>query len=106
MTFLEYMPRPINTKKVKLDHELLQLTELLAEHAHDVWAEQRLSEGWTWGTTRDDINKKHPDLVSYCQLPESEKVYDRQAALQTLKAIIALGYRIERSNADLYPTRF
>jgi len=29
-------------------------------------------------------------------LPESEKEYDRNAAMETLKAIVALGYRLER----------
>ena len=44
---------------------------------------------------RDDAAKKHPDLVPYDDLPESEKHYDRDTAMETLKAIIALGYRIE-----------
>jgi ryanodine receptor 2 len=39
----------------------------------------------------------HPGLVPYAELPESEKDYDRNTALQTLAAIIALGYRIERA---------
>lgn len=91
-----YEPRPIDTSKVELPEELLQLTEQLAENAHDNWARRRLSEGWTWGPVRDDAAKKHPDLVPYGDLPESEKHYDRDTAMETLKAIIALGYRIQR----------
>jgi hypothetical protein len=34
--------------------------------------------------------------VPYEALPGSKKTYDRNAAMQTLKALIALGYRIER----------
>jgi RyR domain len=45
---------------------------------------------------RDYQAKKHPRLVSYEELPESEKEYDRHAAMGTLKAMLALGYRIER----------
>jgi hypothetical protein len=30
---------------VQLSENLHALTELLARHAHDVWAQQRLSEG-------------------------------------------------------------
>ena len=30
------------------------------------------------------------------QLPESEKQYDRNSAMETLKAIVSLGYRIEK----------
>ena len=76
-----------------LSPELLALTERLAENAHDIWAARRMAEGWTCGPKRDDAAKKHPDLVPYADLPESEKQYDRNAAMETLKAIVALGYR-------------
>jgi hypothetical protein len=91
-----YEPRPIDTSKVNLSAELQDLTEQLAENAHDNWARRRLSEGWTWGARRDDAAKKHPDLVPYGELSEAEKHYDRDTAMETLRAIIALGYRIER----------
>jgi ryanodine receptor 2 len=91
-----YEPRPIHTSKVGLSEDLLQLTEQLAENAHDNWAKLRMAQGWTWGPARDDKAKKHPCLVPYAELPDSEKQYDRDTAMETLKAIIALGYRIER----------
>jgi RyR domain len=90
----KYEPRPIDTASVELDGQLLELTEHLARHAHDVWALQRLSDGWTWGASRSDSAKTHPCLIPYEQLPESEKVYDRKTALETIKAVIAIGYRI------------
>jgi class 3 adenylate cyclase/tetratricopeptide (TPR) repeat protein len=92
---MDYQPRPIDTSTVELGRELLELTERLAENAHEVWALQRLDDGWRPGPRRDDSKKEHPGLVPYHDLVESEKVYDRNAVLQTLKAIIALGYRIE-----------
>ena len=92
-----YEPRPIDTSRVELDQELQQLTERLAENAHDHWARRRMAEGWTFGRVRDDAAKKHPDLVPYDQLTEPEKEYDRETAMQTLRAMIALGWRIERS---------
>lgn len=91
-----YIPQPINTKAVILSQELTELTERLAENTHDIWAKQRLSDGWTWGPERDDKTKKHPDLIPYADLPESEKEYDRMTAMETLKAIVAIGYRIEK----------
>jgi ryanodine receptor 2 len=93
---MSYTPRPIDTSKVALTPDIQALTERLAEHAHDIWAAQRLAQGWTHGPQRDDAAKRHPCLVPYADLPESEKEYDRAAALQTLKAIIALGYRITK----------
>lgn len=91
-----YKPIPIDTSAVYLPAELLELTERLAENAHDVWAVGRMEEGWTWGQQRDDTAKKHPDLVAYAELSESEKEYDRKTAMETLKAIVALGYRITK----------
>ena len=93
---MSYEPKPIDTSQVKLGGDLTDLIEVLAGNAHDVWGRQRLAEGWTWGPERNDTEKKHPNLVPYEQLPESEKDYDRNMVLLTVKAIIALGYRIEK----------
>jgi len=93
----DYTPSPIDTSSVELSEEILALTERLAEHTHDIWAQGRLAAGWTYGPVRDDPHKRHPCLVAYDELPESEKQYDRNTALGTLKAIITLGYRITRS---------
>jgi hypothetical protein len=93
---VQYRPQPIDTANVALPPELLALTERLAEHTHDTWAQRRLAEGWTYGPRRDDARKQHPGLVPYAQLSRAEKEYDRATALQTLKAVLALGYRIVR----------
>ena len=96
---MSYEPQPIDTSSVSLTPEVLDLRELLAENAHDHWALQRMADGWTYGPQRDDDQKRHPCLVPYEELPESEKEYDRNAAIETLKAILALGYRIERAGS-------
>lgn len=89
-----YRPNAIDASAVALPGEMSELTERLAENAHDIWAAQRMADGWSFGPKRDDAAKKHPCLVPYAELPDSEKEYDRIAALGTLKAILALGYRI------------
>lgn len=88
-----YVPHPIDTSQVSLG-EVQPLLEDLAKNAHEVWAQKRIEDGWTPGPQRDDTQKKHPCLVPYEQLPESEKEYDRALVNQTLKTILALGYRI------------
>jgi RyR domain len=93
---MPYEPKPIDTANVTLTKEVLDLTEQLAKHAHDIWSLQRIKDAWKLGPKRDDAKKEHPCLVAYEELPDSEKQYDRNAALQTLKAIMALGYRIEK----------
>lgn len=94
---MTYKPRPIDTSGVKLSHELEELVERLAANNHDHWALKRIGEGWRLGPNRDDESKTHPDLVPYDELPESEKEYDRRSVSETLKAIVAVGYKIERS---------
>ena len=93
---MKYEPRPIDTSEVRLPRELSELTEKLAGNSHDNWARQRLAEGWRYGPNRDDDRREHPDLVPYDELPESEKEYDRTTAMETLKAIVVLGYSIEK----------
>ena len=89
-----YQPKPINTDDVALTDELIDLTEKIAANVHEVWALGRVSEGWSYGEKRDDQLKQTPCLVPYDELPESEKEYDRKTAMETLKLVIALGYKI------------
>ena len=92
-----YIPKPIDTSDINLPADLLDLTEKIAENVHENWAAGRIAEGWTYGEKRDDTNKVTPCLVSYSELSESEKSYDRNTALETLKLIVALGYKIEKA---------
>ena len=91
-----YKPAPVDTSDVKLPAQLLALTEQIAENVPENWAASRIAEGWCYGPCRDDEKKLTPCLVPYCELPEVEKDYDRHTALETLKTIIKLGYRIEK----------
>ena len=96
----KYTPSPISTEEVTLPLELGKLVEQLAENNHDHWARQRIEAGWTYGLERDDASKTHPDLVPYEDLPEGEKEYDRITVIETLKAILTLGYQIVPSRTD------
>jgi hypothetical protein len=90
----EYRPNPIDTSSVVLPAEISELIEKLAENTHEIWSEQRLKDGWTYGSERDDQLLMHPCLVPYNELPETEKIYDRNTAAETLKCMIAMGFRI------------
>ncbi|UCE49216.1 MAG: hypothetical protein JSW47_03560 [Phycisphaerales bacterium] len=93
---MTYSPDPIDTSGVELNPSLSELIERLAANNHDHWALQRIAEGWRFGLDRNDKTKTHPDLVPYEELQDSEKEYDRRSVIETLKAIIALGYRVEK----------
>lgn len=79
-----YKPKPI---VVDLPADISALTERLSESCHDTWALAKIAEGLT----------DHPDLVPYSELSEATKDYDRKSAMGTLRAIYALGYRIEKA---------
>ena len=96
-----YTPNPIDTGDIRLPDELLELTEQIAENVHEVWAAARIGEGWTLGSVRDDEKKITPCLVPYADLPEFEKDYDRNTALQTLRLIVKLGYRITKTHKEV-----
>ena len=91
-----YIPRPIDLSDIELPDGLKQLVELLARNVHETWAQNRINEGWTYGPERNDTLKHHPCLVSYDELSEIEKDYDRNTAVATLKTIIKLGWTIEK----------
>lgn len=93
-----YTPKPIDTSDVELPEDLLQLKEKIAENVHEVWSVGRMAEGWTYGEVKDLEKKTTPQLVSYSELPEEEKDFDRNTAFETLKLIIKLGYTIRKES--------
>ena len=98
-----YNPKPIDLSDVELTEDLNELREAIAENAHDVWAVERQAQGWTYGDQRDDNKKETPCMVPYSQLPDSEKTFDRDMAMNTLKLVRKLGYDlIKREETELY----
>ncbi len=91
-----YVPAPIEVGSVELPDELAELVETMARNVHEVWAQSRISQGWTFGEKRDDDKKHHPCLVPYDELPDIEKSYDRDTAVGTLKLIYKLGFKIKK----------
>ena len=89
-----YIPKPAQTDNVVLSAELNDLVEAMAKNVHDVWAQSRMEQGWSYGPERNDALKHHPCLVAYEELPEVEKAYDRDTAVGTLKLILKLGFKI------------
>lgn len=92
----QYKPKPINTKDIVLPTELNNLIEEMSKNVHEVWAQTRISQGWTYGEERNDAEKKHPCLVPYEELSEEEKAYDRNTSIETIKLILKLGFKISR----------
>jgi len=95
---VSYVPDPIDTSSVHVSQEIRALGEKLARNTHELWAQQRLRDGWRYGPQRNDERKEHPMLRPYDEIPESEKVYDRIVSMEAIKAILAMGFKIVRDD--------
>ena len=91
-----YVPQPMDTGNVQLPAELDELVEKIAKNVHDVWAQSRMEEGWTYGEERSDREKKHPGLIPYDELSEEEKDYDRATSGEAIRLILKMGYTITK----------
>lgn len=92
----EYIPTPMDTQSIQIPEELKSLVEEMSKNVHEVWAQTRISQGWTYGEERNDAGKKHPCLVPYEELSEEEKEYDRNTSVETIKLILKLGFKISK----------
>jgi len=89
-----YIPKPEDTSNVVLSDEILSLTESIARNTHENWAKNKIEDGWTYGKELDEVKKTHPCLTEYENLSESDKEYDRVTAMEAIKLLIKLGYKI------------
>ena len=91
-----YKPKPIDTKQITIPTDIQLLEEILAKNTHEIWAQQRVNQGWRYGAKRNDDKKEHPNLIKYELLSEEDKDYDRNTAREIIKAVISLGYTIKK----------
>ena len=91
-----YTPKPEDTSFVVLPEEIEQLTEIIAKNTHENWAKNKLDDGWVYGECIDVTKKTHPCLIEYENLREEEKHYDRITAMETIKLLIKMGYKITK----------
>lgn len=91
-----YKPNPIDTSGIEIPEYLKPLVEEIAKNVHEVWSKSRIEQGWVYGEVKDSVKKTTPCLVPYEELSEEEKDYDRHTALETIKVVMKLGYKIKK----------
>ncbi|MFT4177442.1 MAG: ATP-binding cassette domain-containing protein [Luteolibacter sp.] len=64
--------------------------EELAACEHYRWMASRVLNGWSYGNPRDDVAKRHPDLLAYHELSEPTREKDR-ACVRALAVILQRG---------------
>lgn len=70
--------------------------ERMAEMEHGRWNVERLLDGWTYGTVKDVLKKISPYLVSWKELSDGVKKWDRQAVVEIPVLLAGIGMEIYR----------
>ncbi len=91
-----YIPKPLDTSDVSLPDDIREISEMIAKNTHEQWAVQKIKDGWKWGENLDEEAKTHPCLIEYERLLEEDKEYDRVTALEAIKVLLKLGYKITK----------
>ncbi|XP_072558334.1 ryanodine receptor 1-like isoform X2 [Paramormyrops kingsleyae] len=90
-----YKPAPLDLNHVKLTPNQNTLVERLAENGHNVWARDRVRQGWTYSIVQDIANKRNPRLVPYNLLDDKTKKTNRDTVCAAVRTLIGYGYNIE-----------
>ncbi|XP_029973170.1 ryanodine receptor 3 [Salarias fasciatus] len=95
-----YKPTPLDLSDIKLTPGQELLVDKLAENAHNVWAKDRIKQGWTYGIQQDLKSKRNPRLVPYVLLDERTKKSNRDSLREAIRTLIGYGYNIEPSDQE------
>jgi len=93
-----YLPSPLSSSEFRLSADLMKLSKTLATNTHNVWAKNLIGTGWTFGRDKDPEKKLHPHLLPFDSLSYEGAKYNIDMAVETLKVIQALGYKITRKH--------
>ncbi|XP_061157949.1 LOW QUALITY PROTEIN: ryanodine receptor 3-like [Syngnathus typhle] len=95
-----YKPSPLDLSDMKLTPGQELLVDKLAENAHNVWAKDRIKQGWTYGIQQDLKSKRNPRLVPYALLDERTKKSNRDSLREAIRTLIGYGYNVEPSDQE------
>ncbi|RXN14577.1 ryanodine receptor 3-like protein [Labeo rohita] len=95
-----YKPSPLDLSEVKLSAGQELLVDKLSENAHNVWAKDRIKQGWTYGIQQDVKSKRNPRLVPYALLDERTKKSNRDSLREAIRTLIGYGYNVEPPDQD------
>ncbi|XP_037033206.1 ryanodine receptor isoform X4 [Bradysia coprophila] len=96
----QYNPQPINTSNITLDNDLNSIVQKFSEHYHDAWASRKMEAQWQFGDSWSDSSKTHPRLKPYGMLNDYERERYKEPVRDCLKALLALNWSVEHSDAD------
>ncbi|XP_040017271.2 ryanodine receptor 3 isoform X1 [Gasterosteus aculeatus] len=95
-----YKPAPLDLSDVKLNAGQEVLVDKLAENAHNVWAKDRIKQGWTYGIQQDLKSRRNPRLVPYAFLDERTKKSNRDSLREAIRTMVGYGYDIDPADQE------
>uniref|UniRef100_A0AAQ6A9H2 Ryanodine receptor 3 n=1 Tax=Amphiprion ocellaris TaxID=80972 RepID=A0AAQ6A9H2_AMPOC len=98
-----YKPAPLELSDVKLTAGQEVLVDKLAENAHNVWAKDRIKQGWTYGIQQDLKSRRNPRLVPYALLDERTKKSNRDSLREAIRTMVGYGYDIDPPDQEGEP---
>uniref|UniRef100_A0A336KLC6 CSON012070 protein n=1 Tax=Culicoides sonorensis TaxID=179676 RepID=A0A336KLC6_CULSO len=90
-----YKPAPLDLSAVTLNPKMEELVDQLAENTHNLWAKERIQQGWTYGLEEDSDNFRSPHLVPYSKVDEAIKKANRDTASETVRTLLVYGYNLD-----------
>ncbi|XP_051926912.1 ryanodine receptor 2 isoform X3 [Hippocampus zosterae] len=95
-----YKPAPLDLCHIKLTSTQEAMVDKLAENAHNVWARDRIRQGWTYGIQQDVKNRRNPRLVPYSLLDERTKKSNKDSLREAVRTLLGYGYNLEAPDQD------
>lgn len=90
-----YKPAPLDLSAVVLTPKLEELVDQLAENTHNLWAKERIQQGWTYGLNEDSETLRSPHLVPYSKVDDAIKKANRDTASETVRTLLIYGYNLD-----------
>ncbi|KAL0274261.1 UNVERIFIED_CONTAM: hypothetical protein PYX00_006731 [Menopon gallinae] len=90
-----YKPAPLDLSAVSLTPKMEELVDQLAENTHNLWAKERIQQGWTYGLNEDPDLLRSPHLVPYAKVDEAIKKANRDTASETVRTLLVYGYNLD-----------
>ena len=95
-----YKPAPLDLSAIELSSKMEELVDKLSENTHNVWARERISQGWTYGLNEDSARLRSPHLVTYNSVDEAIKIANRNTASETVRTLLVYGYVLDPPSGD------
>uniref|UniRef100_A0A8C0VJV4 Ryanodine receptor 2 n=1 Tax=Cyanistes caeruleus TaxID=156563 RepID=A0A8C0VJV4_CYACU len=95
-----YKPAPMDLSFIKLTPSQEAMVDKLAENAHNVWARDRIRQGWTYGIQQDVKNRRNPRLVPYALLDDRTKKSNKDSLREAVRTLLGYGYHLEAPDQD------